>query len=177
MAAKVILETQRLRLREFEAGDGAFFLQLANSPGWLRHIGDRNLHDAEAARAYLAAGPIASYARHGFGLWAVELLENDQPIGSCGILRRAGLDIPDLGFALLPQYEGKGYAREAGLAACLHAHSELGLPTLAAITNPDNDASISLLRAIGFREAGIVVLPGIEQPQAHFLRDASRGIG
>src|ERR1051325_5804180 len=66
-------ETARLKLRELGADDAAFILELVNEPGWLRFVGDRNVHSLDDARGYIARGPAASYEKHGFGLWAVEL--------------------------------------------------------------------------------------------------------
>ena len=45
-----ILETERLRLREFTLNDAAFIIELLNSPGWLQFIGDRNVKTEEQAR-------------------------------------------------------------------------------------------------------------------------------
>ena len=54
--ARVVLTTQRLVLREFSPGDAAFIVRLLNDPGWLQHIGDRNVRTDDDARAYLERG-------------------------------------------------------------------------------------------------------------------------
>ena len=69
---KYILETERLALREFTFDDTAFIVELVNSPGWIRFIGDRNIKTEEQAKTYLENGPLKSYAQHGFGLSMVE---------------------------------------------------------------------------------------------------------
>ena len=73
----------------------------------------RNLDDA---RRYIEDGPLASYARYGFGLWLVELKPGGEPAGICGLLKRDTLPDVDLGYALLQRFWGKGYAREAAAA-------------------------------------------------------------
>jgi RimJ/RimL family protein N-acetyltransferase len=108
----------------------------------------RSLADAHE---YLVNGPIASYTRHGFGLYLVELAATDEPIGICGILQREALPDPDLGFAFLPAYWGQGFAFEAAAAVRSYARSQLGVGRLLAITSPRNDASIRLLERLGFR--------------------------
>jgi len=145
---RIVRETSRLRLREFTEGDAAFILELVNEPAWLRFIGDRNVHSLEDARVYIARGPVASYARHGFGLWAVELRES--PIGMCGLIRRDSLPHADLGFAFLARHRGHGYAREAAAAAVAVAREAFALPRLLAITDPDNTASRAVLEHVGF---------------------------
>ena len=149
--SKLILRTPRLLLREFESGDMHFILRLLNSPGWLAFIGDRNVHTAEDAHDYLANGPQKSYAQNGFGLWAVEETASGELTGMCGLIRRDTLEDVDIGFAFLPEYEGKGFAFEAASATLVFAKSTLQLPRVVAITVPGNRRSIRLLEKTGMR--------------------------
>src|SRR5262249_38684677 len=112
-AHPVRLDTARLRLRDLAPADAPFILTLLNEPSFIRNIGDRGVRTLDAARAYIENGPVASYARHGFGLYLVELLASGAPIGICGILKRDALPDPDLGFAFLPAYWKQGYAFES----------------------------------------------------------------
>ena len=147
---RILRETPRLRLRELTEQDAAFILELVNEPAWLRFIGDRNVHSLEDARGYIARGPVASYAKHGFGLWAVELCASAEPLGMCGLIRRDSLPYADLGFAFLARHRGHGYAREAAVATVALAHESFGLGRLLAITDPDNTASRAVLEDVGF---------------------------
>ena len=146
----MLLETGRLRLRRLEAADAPFILELVNEPGWLRFIGDRDVHDLEGALRYMRTGPQAMYERHGYGLYCVELKQDGSRIGLCGLVRRDGLEHADLGFALLERFQGRGYAREAAAMSLVHARRDCGLQHVAAITDPDNTRSIRLLEALGF---------------------------
>jgi len=148
---KIVLETERLVLREFEPGDTEFILHLLNSPGWLEFIGDRNVRTVEAARQYLVDGPIKSYASNGFGLFMVSLKTDHTPIGMCGLISRDELLDVDIGFAFLPEYTGKGYAYEIAAATLAYGMEVLRLPRIVAITDPANDKSIRLLEKIGLR--------------------------
>ena len=67
-----IIETERLRLREFTLHDVDFIIELLNSAGWLQFIGDKNVKTVEQAKSYLENGPIKSYQTNGFGLSLVE---------------------------------------------------------------------------------------------------------
>jgi RimJ/RimL family protein N-acetyltransferase len=100
------------------------------------------------------------YERHRIGLMLVELREGGQPVGICGLLRREGLDDPDLGFAFLPEHRGKGYAAEAASATLAHGRDELGLGRILAITSLDNHASGRVLEKLGFHFDRIVTMPG-----------------
>jgi RimJ/RimL family protein N-acetyltransferase len=155
-----VLTTARLIVRELTLSDAPFIVSLLNDPGFIRNIGDRGVRTEEDAREYLTAGPLASYARHGFGLCAVTLTATGEPIGICGVLQRDELPDPDLGFAFLPQFRGHGYACEAAAAVKADAHARLGLATLLAIVNPANDASIRLLAKLGFELQRPVQLGG-----------------
>ena len=148
---KTILETERLRLREFSPGDSKFIIRLFNSPGWLKFIGDRKVKTMEQARYYLETGPIKSYKENGYGLYLVEKKDRGTPIGMCGILNRQTLEHPDIGFAFLPAYNRKGYALEIANAMVRYAKEKLAMPTIAAITSPENLRSIKLLEKIGLR--------------------------
>ena len=144
-----ILETARLLLREFTVDDTAFIIELVNSPGWIQFIGDRNIKTVEQARNYLENGPIKSYRENGFGLFMVEVKEDGTPVGMCGILKRESLENPDIGFAFLPAFTGKGLAFEIASSTLLYAKEKLNLPVIFAITNPENKRSINLLEKIG----------------------------
>ena len=121
-----------------------------NDADFMRHVGDRGVRTVEDARAYILDGAVASYERHGFGLYLVETKEDGVPVGICGLVKRDFLDDVDLGFALAPEHRGRGYAREAAEATLEYARTVLGLGRLAAIVSPANTASIRLLEELGF---------------------------
>lgn len=145
------MKTARLALRPFTLDDAPFIVELLNDPGWLRFIGDRKVRTADDARRYLTHGPIAHAAKHGFALAAVALQNDAASIGMCGLIRREGLDDVDLGYALLPAYRGRGYAREAAAAWLACGFEDFGLQRIVAITSVDNAASGKVLEAIGMR--------------------------
>lgn len=158
----IILETERLRIREFLLQDTAFIIELLNSPGWLQYIGDRQVLTHEQAITYLQNGPLKSYAQNGFGLWMVELKDDQTPIAMCGIICRDFLAHPDIGFALLPSFMGQGYAYEMASAVLAHAINKLGLTKLCAIVLAENEHSIKLLNKLHFHPHSTIVYPGTE---------------
>ena len=146
-----MLETERLRLTQLSHRDAEFIHGLLNEPSFLRFIGDRGVRSTEDARRYIQDGPVAGYARYGYGLLRMGLKTDDTPIGICGVLRRDTLPEPDVGFSLLPAWWSKGYAFEAASAVMGHARGVLRLGRILAITSVDNESSIRLLGKLGFR--------------------------
>ena len=154
-----ILDTARLHLRQVGVDDAAFILRLLNEPSWLRFIGDKGVRTIDDAVRYINDGPIAMYARTGFGLYLVVLQESGAPIGLCGLIRREGLEDVDIGFAFLPEFHGRGYAREAADAVMALGRKIFGLTRIVAITSPDNHDSIRLIERLGLRLERTVALP------------------
>ena len=156
---KNILETERLTLREFDLSDAKFTLQLLNTPAWLKFIGDKNVHNNQEAEGYLTNGPITSYKKNGFGLWLVSLKESNKAIGMCGLIKRDYLEEIDIGFALMPEYEGLGYGLEMAKATMSYSRKILRIDKVVAITNENNSASIKLLNKIGLQLEKTVETP------------------
>ena len=167
------LTTTRLTIAPFTEDDAAFALELLNDPGWLRFIGDKHVSTLDDARAYLRNGPIASVARHGFGLARVARRSDGVAIGMCGLIRRDGLDDVDLGFAFLPAGRGQDHAREAAGAVLTHGLRVLGLPRIVAITALDNAPSARVLEGIGMRFERVVRLPGGDEDLKLYVADAA----
>jgi RimJ/RimL family protein N-acetyltransferase len=164
----VIVETERLLVRELTLADAPFVLELLNEPAFHQYIGDKGVRDLAGAEKYLRDGPLAMYARHGFGLWLVVPKSGGEPVGISGLLQRDYLPGPDLGFALLARHTGRGYAYESAAAILRHARETLKLPRLLAITAAENPASVGLLQKLGFRFQGMTDLPGFAAPSRLF---------
>jgi [ribosomal protein S5]-alanine N-acetyltransferase len=145
-----VLDTERLTLRELTQDDADFIVAQLNDPDFIRNVADRGVRTAEAARAYILKGPMASYRRHGFGLLLVQMKDSRTPIGICGLIKRDALDDVDIGFAFLPPYRSRGFALEAAMAIVGLART-LGLARIVAIVSPHNADSMRLLDKLGFR--------------------------
>lgn len=152
-------ETQRLLGNITSTNDAAFILELLNTPKWLKYIGDRNLKSEDDAARYIQTKMIPQYAQLGFGNYTLTLKKYNIKIGTCGLYNRNGLEGVDLGFALLPCYEGKGYAFEAAKELIECAYSKLGFSSVMGITVKENYSSQKLLKRLGIMEDGSVVLP------------------
>ncbi len=147
----IVIETPRLRLRTFTPEDAPFYLALINEPSWIANIGDRNIHTVEAARAALEAGPIAQFREHGYCFYIIERRSDGVAIGMCGLIKRATMPGPDIGYALLPAYCGQGLAWEAASSVVRHARDVLCLPAVYGLVSPQNQPSINLINKLGLR--------------------------
>ena len=160
---KPVTKTERLDLRHFAPEDAEFTLSLLNDSSFIRFIGDKGVRTVDDAKRYIESGPVASYEKHGFGLYVVELKTTKTPIGMCGLLKREALEHPDIGFAFLPAYRNQGYASEAANAVLSLAKNVFKLSRILAITDPDNQPSIRLLEKMGFNFERILKLPDTDE--------------
>lgn len=160
--AKKILETERLVLREFDLDDAEFIVELLNSPGWLKFIGNKKVKTLDDAKTYLETR-IKSYAEHGFGLSMVELKFISLPIGMCGLIKRDTLEDVDIGFAMLPEFARTGYGYEMASATLDYGKNVLGLERIVAITLEENKASIALLKKIGLKFEKLITIPNDDE--------------
>ena len=146
----IVAETERLLLSKFTINDAAFFMELVNTPNWIKYIGERNIKTIEQAEEAIKNGHLKSYDTFGFGFYTLQLkAEQNKTIGTCGLIKRDTLDNADIGFAMLPEYESKGFGFESSIAVLKLAKEEFQLKKVLAITLPTNENSIKLIEKIG----------------------------
>jgi ribosomal-protein-alanine N-acetyltransferase len=144
------LKTERLNLRPINLVDTRFILELVNSKGWLKFIGDRHVANELDAQQYIQK--ILDNANAHYTIF--ELKESSKAIGVVTFLKREDETYPDIGFALLPEFEGKGYTFEACKAYLEKIQASNKYENIIAFTKPDNSKSISLLQRLGLRHTG-----------------------
>jgi RimJ/RimL family protein N-acetyltransferase len=143
-----------------DAKDAPFIYALLNTKEWIKYIGDRKIHSLKDAEDYIVNMYQKMYTPEATGSLKVELKDTGESIGTCGLLKRSYLDVPDLGFAFLPQFFGKGYGFEASMAVLDYARDHLNLGSVQAFTVEYNVASRALLTKLGMKEAGTIRIPG-----------------
>lgn len=173
MAIPPELETARLSLRRLTPEDAAFVAALYNEPSFLENIGDRGVRNAGDAQRFLRDGPMAMYAKHGFGLWHVSRRDDGAGIGVCGLLKRDSLPDVDIGYALFPRFWGQGYAFEAVAATLRHAARAFGLRRVVAVVSPGNQGSIRVLEKAGMRYERMLALDPKEPEVRVYAADFS----
>lgn len=151
-----VVETERLRLRAHTADDFAACLPMWNDPIVTRFIGGRAYTGEEVwQRIQRYAG---SWALLGHGFWVIEDKATCKLIGEIGLMdAKRDIDPPfgadrEIGWALLPEAHGKGYASEALEAVLAWESRVFNAPFLVALIDPDNTPSIKLAHKFGFVE-------------------------
>lgn len=140
--------TPRLRLRELTADDLDVVERVRADAHRFWGLPPQS---RDEVRAWLERH-IAGYSGNGFDLWGVELAATGALIGDCGFVRReiAGRDEIELGYHLLEEHWGRGYATEAASACVAYARS-LGHTRLVALVLPSNLPSQAVARHVGMR--------------------------
>ncbi|RFN58168.1 GNAT family N-acetyltransferase [Marixanthomonas ophiurae] len=156
-------ETKRLLLRPTNPQDADLIFRLLNTPKWLAYIGDRNVNSIEDAEAYITNKMTPQLERLGYGNYTVIRKEDGSKLGSCGIYDREGVEGVDIGFALLPEFEKKGYGLEAATRIKEAAFSEFGINNMQAYTSKKNISSQRLLEKLGLKQTGTTFLPNDEE--------------
>jgi RimJ/RimL family protein N-acetyltransferase len=157
------LETRRLQLRRLTLDDADLMLAIWNDPAFVHFVGDRGIRDLEQARDAMQSGVLALYRDYGYGPYGMVLKSDGMRIGICGLFKRDVLEHPDIGFAALPAFCGKGYTGEAAEAVVAHARDDLGIDELTAIVSPGNTASIGLIEKLGLSFSGMITIPGDDE--------------
>jgi len=169
-----IFETGRLIIRPTSLEDAGFLLELLNTKKWIEYIGDRKVKTAEAAEEYIKNKMLTQLKRLGYSNYTIIEKESHNKIGTVGLYDREGLGEIDIGFALLPTYEKKGFAFEASKRIKEAAFNEFGIKALFAVTSENNLSSQNLLQKLGLRVIGTkrlaesneeLILYGIEKEQ------------
>lgn len=72
MSEYTVFETQRLILKPTSEDDALFFLELFNSPTWIKYIGDRNVKTIESAREYIVTNIVPQMKRLGYSNYTLK---------------------------------------------------------------------------------------------------------
>ena len=139
------IETERLKIRPMCRQDAEFILSLVNSAGWIKYIGDRKINNIQDSEQYIQK--ILSNPNYFYHIF--ELKDTATPIGIVTFLFREDYKYPDIGFAMLPDFENNGYAFEASKKYLDTVCEIESIQKVIAITLPQNTSSIKLLQKLG----------------------------
>lgn len=157
---EIIIETQRLIIREFEPGDldGLYRIYEESDTRFLQPLSENREEELEKLKSYIQY----VYGFYGFGLWAVCLKESGCLIGRCGL--QVGF-IGDegeyeLGYMISGKYQGKGYGREAVEAILQYAEEELEAPRAVLRIDLENTVSLAFAERLKFQEKNRILENG-----------------
>ena len=144
-----MIETERLVLTPMSIDDAEFVRTLVNTKEYIENIGQRNIRTIEEAQTYIQEKMVDHFEKHGYGNYLITTKESGLKIGCISLYNREDVEGVDIGFALLPEYTGKGYALEGANAIKSCAKNELNLKGITAFTSKDNLASQKLIEKLG----------------------------
>ena len=147
-----VIETERLILRHFTPEDAADNYRIYTDPENMKFMG-RQPDSVEFERYYIRRHIANYYDRHGFGLWAAVLKENNQLIGRCGLIYQQVEDTQEVEVSYLidKHHWGQGLATEAAREAVKLGFERYKFPRIVAIINPENIASVRVAEKIGMK--------------------------
>ena len=137
---RIIAQTERLTIRELTFDDVDSLFEILGDPVAMEHYpAPKTRTETEAWIRWAHA----SYEKNGFGLWAVERVEDGAFLGDCGPMLQPvdGELVPEIGYHILRRQWGRGYATEATRACRDVVLGTLGFARVVSIVAPENLAS------------------------------------
>jgi ribosomal-protein-alanine N-acetyltransferase len=152
---KIVLETERLLLREMILSDAEAMFKLDSNPNVVKYLGNTPVKSIDEC-INLIQNVRNQYLKNGIGRFSVVLKDTDEVIGWAGIKfitepENNQTNFYDLGYRLQEEHWGKGYATEATKAWLDHAFQTMKLPVLVASINVDNFNSNKIVQKFGFQ--------------------------
>ncbi len=148
MNPSIILETERLLIREHVLSDAPFFFELNSNYNVVKYTGDvafNNLEEAENIVRYV----MNQYKENGYGRWLVAEKKTNNPIGWCGLKFHSDTNETDIGYRLLESAWGKGYATESAKACINYGFKHFHLNHIVGNAMKENIASIHVFKKLG----------------------------
>jgi len=165
----IIERSTRFKLIPFDPNNHnhcQFLVDLWNTPLFISLCGKTSIDTPENAKALISRRFISEYQRNGYGTYIISLNtipseENSNKstlVGTVSLTKgdsEESYSIPDLGFAVLPEMNGKGIATEASNVVMQFAKDELGVDDVFGFCDPENVASRRVLEKSGLDFRGI----------------------
>ena len=142
------LETERLIIRKYTPDDFDALYEILSDAETMKYY--PKPYDENGVNRWIN-WCIESYAKHGFGLWALELKETGAFIGDCGISMQNidGEILPEIGYHVHKKYWRQGYAKEACAAVKQWFFQNTEFESVYSYMNRDNVASCATAAANG----------------------------
>ena len=150
------IETERLRIRYFQASDVAQYAPIVADPDVMKFVGGPQTRDE--AQAYISEMISLSHDC-GLGRYAVELKADASLIGFCGF-RPADAYI-DFGYRFARHTWGQGIGLEAAVAVRRFGLETLNMDNMEAGAAKENVASIKILDKLAFKHKESLIFDGV----------------
>ncbi len=143
----VILETERLYLRELTPEDSEDFYLLNKDTEVIKYTGDVAFESIESARIFLEN--YDHYKKYNLGRWVVINKSDNKFLGWCGLKYSEYINEYDIGFRFFIKYWNKGYATESAKACINLGFNRFGISEIVGRVMSKNTSSIRVLEKIG----------------------------
>ncbi|MGC2743585.1 MAG: GNAT family N-acetyltransferase [Candidatus Angelobacter sp.] len=168
-----MLETARLRLREFVPQDADALLAVLGDPVAMQFY--PAAFDRKGVAEWIAKN-VGRYQRDGHGLWAMVLKKSGELLGDCGCTLQEveGRNEIEVGYHLRRDLWGNGYATEAALACMEHAFTKIGVDRVISLIRPENIQSIRVAEKNGMACEKVIFWRGYDhciyaKSRQHFM--------
>jgi RimJ/RimL family protein N-acetyltransferase len=143
------LRSARLVLEPIRDDDVAVLVRHWSEQVVRRYLWKDAVMDDETVGELVAASD-ADFDRHGYGIWALRGLQDEESlIGMCGLRQLPGHAWPELLYSVRPRFWAQGLAQEAARAVLSYGFEELAIERVVAAADPKNQASTRVLRKLG----------------------------
>lgn len=150
MNTEAVLHTGRMTLRPFSSADVPYLAHILSDAEVMRYSVRGVLTESETAE--FVQWSVESYARHGFGPWAVVEQHSGVLMGFCALNQESvdGVEEVEIGYRFATRFWGRGLATEIVRATLAYGFGTLGLRSIIAIVQPANVASVRVIQKVGF---------------------------
>ena len=145
------IETKRLILRDMKPEDTANLIEMLGTPVVMRWLFGTGPMANDEAQRFISEH--FTFGKSASGLGILRIKETGQFAGFGGLLpcRYLYEDDYELGFALIEEHFGKGYATEIGIAQIEYGFEHFDVRRLLGLAHPRNTASLKVLEKIGMK--------------------------
>ena len=163
---EIIIETERLLIREIVASDLDVMLEMHSDPEVHRYLGNNTITSPEKMKEAMDE-LTCQYREYGLGRWAMIEKGSGDFIGWTGLEYvtheiNQHKDFYDLGYRLLKRYWGQGYATESAVASVDYAFEVLQASEIYAMADIENEGSNKILKKVGLHFVETFDLEGVE---------------
>ena len=147
---KIILETNRLYLKEYSFDDFKDLYEILSDEETMKHY--PKPYDEKGVNRWIEWS-IDNYKKYGFGLWALFLKDTNEFIGDCGITIQNinNTLLPEVGYHINKKYWRQGFAKEAGKAVIKWAFDNTSFDSLYSYMTSSNIPSYKTAESIGMK--------------------------
>jgi ribosomal-protein-alanine N-acetyltransferase len=152
----ILLETDRLVLRELQMSDASAFFVMDNNPKVHEYLWNKPTQKIEETIEIIASVR-KQYLENGIGRFAIILKDTEEFIGWSGIKFNTEkvnekVNFYDIGYRLEERFWGKGYASEASMAWLQYGFETMNIKKMEAAAHAENSASNRILQKMGMQQ-------------------------